>query len=111
MELIDNLRADLAGCALEPIAIDTVSTLYATALSTRGAADWECFYYELFEQVSRISREPAKQILSSPMFESVMRILEDDLGQRLFAFEAVTALRARVASRTMLRPFDMLTAG
>jgi hypothetical protein len=104
-----SLSADLfhAGICLRRRAV--LALLYDRALTENSAASWTRLYRAIFSALLTLSRDstaPAWQ--SSAAVESLLRIVEDDLGLQLFGAQAAERLRARISlnrfrGRTPLR--------
>ena len=100
------LSADLfhAGICLRRRAV--LALLYDRALIDNSAASWMRLYRAIFSALLTLSlNSPVPAARSSAAVESLLRILEDDLGLQLFGADAVWRLRARIS----LNRFPVLT--
>jgi hypothetical protein len=104
-----HLSADLfhAGISLRRRAV--LALLYDRALTENSAASWTRLYRAIFSALLALSLDSTEPAWRSPAaVESLLRIVEDDLGLQLFGMQAAKRLRARISlnrfqGRTPLR--------
>lgn len=93
MNPVRRLESDLRACGMPRLSRAPVCDRYARALETGNHGAWEHFYRELFcamnEVAARSSAPPDCEALNS-----VMLILEDDLGCKLFDARRLGELRS-----------------
>lgn len=92
MNPVQALRIDLHGCAVNAQRAQQTCGAYACALSERSIERWESFYYRLFDALHEAPTPPAARESA----ESLLRILEDDLGVQLFEARALEQLRRKL---------------
>lgn len=96
MNAVQRFESDLAACGMPRELSGLVCNRYARALETGAPAEWERFYQRLFFAMSELATQP--ECSGNCMaFETVMRILEDDLGWELFGERRLGRLRSAFA--------------
>jgi hypothetical protein len=76
-----------------------LALIYDRALAAGSAASWTRLYRALFSALRLLARSaPAGQL--APAIESLLRILEDDLGVKLFGLLALRRLRGSLGPET-----------
>ena len=93
MNAVERLESDLTACGMPKELSGLVCNRYARALETGAPAEWERFYQRLFFAMSDLGAHPGFSG-SREAFETVMRILEDDLGWELFGELRLGKLRS-----------------
>jgi len=88
----ERLTQDLRDAGIAPDEVRRVTRLYDRALSRAATVDWERLYRATF---FALRRTDATAPHSRGAVESLIRLLEDDLGAALFGTEAVAVLRSR----------------
>jgi hypothetical protein len=98
-EAVRHLRDDLVWSGVDKDRTDEVSLLYANAL-TRGSREvWHEFYRAVLHALEALATRPEARGRVEAR-ESLLRIIEDDLGSTLFG-DAAARLRERLVQ---LRP-------
>lgn len=98
MNPVHRFSVELAGCALDATHIERLCARYEGALQSGITSDWELFYRSLYGSMLEVS-QTARGSVNEAMLRSVLQILEDDLGLRLFGCDAVAMLRSRFEQR------------
>jgi hypothetical protein len=76
-----------------------LALIYERALTVGSAASWQRFYRALFSALRLLSHDRAALApQASDAVESLLRIVEDDFGSRLFGAQALSRLRASLNS-------------
>lgn len=84
---------DLADAGMNAGQRGVLALIYDRALAARSAASWTRLYRALFSALRLLARStPAGSF--APAVESLLHIVEDDLGLRLFGPLALYRLRA-----------------
>jgi hypothetical protein len=96
---VARFAADLldAGVATRERAV--LALLYDRALLTGSATAWTRFYRALFTALRPLAHEPPASVSTATAIESLLRIVEDDLGARLFDADELRRLRGRLPKR------------
>jgi hypothetical protein len=76
------------------IAGDGIAWLYERALLERSDAAWERFYRATFRALGSLARPRSRSSV-----ESLLRLVADDFGWRLFGGDAIELLRASLLFR------------
>ena len=93
MDAVDRFGVELTGCGVAPATIARLSRRYAEALLTGERSAWERLYDDLFAGLTAVANRPAHAAVRRVLLDSVLRILEDDLGTERFGERAVFELR------------------
>lgn len=96
MDALERFNDELIACGVTGEAVRMLCRRYGRALRTASARDWEGLYRDLFGALGVLSERGGSAAAGGAALESVMRILEDDLGHHLFGANALAALRARL---------------
>jgi|GEM_PF-4993443 hypothetical protein len=102
-EAVRNLCDDLFGSGIEDERIANITALYAEALKRRTSEVWTAFYDAMFHALWALAARP-QAFSQREARESLLRIVEDDLGSALFG-NAVAELRDQLNLR-----YERLTA-
>jgi len=84
---------DLSDAGMSARQRAVLALLYERALTSGSAASWERLYRALFSALRRLAHEPSaftRQSLAA--VDSLLRIVQDDLGSRLFGATALSQL-------------------
>jgi hypothetical protein len=93
-EAIAHFENDLSQAGIGTRAIVTLGSLYRDALLDASGRAWSRLYRATFSTLRALARRPPSGIRQSRRaIESLLRLLEDDLGMALFGAAAVSRLR------------------
>jgi hypothetical protein len=93
-EAIAHFEDDLAQAGIGAHAIATLASLYRDALLDGSDRGWSRLYRATFSTLRALARRPPRRIQQSRIsIESLLRLLEDDLGTALFGAPALSRLR------------------
>jgi hypothetical protein len=93
-EAIAHFEGDLAQAGIGAHAIATLASLYRDALLDGSDRAWSRFYRATFSTLWALARRPPRRVQQSrEAIESLLRLLDDDLGTALFGAPAVSRLR------------------
>jgi len=93
-EAVRDLCEDLVESGIDDDRIADITALYADALKHRTQEVWTAFYTAVFQALRALAARP-QPFSRRPARESLLRIVEDDLGCALFG-DAVAELRERL---------------
>jgi len=93
-EAVQRLRDDLVGSGIDEERIAEIAILYANALTRRTREVWNDFYRAVFHALQALAAG-SRECLRPDARESLLRILDDDLGHALFG-DAASELRERL---------------
>lgn len=93
-EAIAHFENDLSQAGVETRGVATLALLYRDALLSASDRAWNRLYRATFSTLRALARRQPARILSRTALESLLRLLEDDLGSALFGTPAVSRLRA-----------------
>ena len=88
---LERLKTQLEGCGVRAHVVAGVLVHYESALQHRSPAAWQRFYRALFTCVEQLSLR--SKPVDRATLESVLAILEDDFGSRLFDRAALARIR------------------
>jgi hypothetical protein len=93
-EAVAHFEDDLLQAGIGARAIATLACLYRDALLDASDRAWSRLYRATFSTLRALARRPPSRLQRSRMaIESLLRLLEDDLGTALFGAPAVSRLR------------------
>jgi hypothetical protein len=93
-EVIAHFESDLSQAGVGARAVATLASLYRDALLDASDRAWTRLYRATFSTLRALARRPPGRIRQSHRaIESLLRLLEDDLGTALFGAPAVGRLR------------------
>ncbi len=95
-EAIAHFENDLSQAGMDARAIATLTSLYRDALLEASGRAWSRLYRATFSTLRALARRPSRR-QSHAAIESLLRLLEDDLGMALFGASAVRRLRGSLA--------------
>jgi hypothetical protein len=95
-EAIAHFENDLSQAGIGARAIATLASLYRDALLEASGRAWSRLYRATFSTLRALARRPPSR-QSHAAIESLLRLLEDDLGMALFGAPAVRRLRVSLA--------------
>ena len=98
MSPVQALRIDLIQSGIAPADERELCLAYQAALRDGSDFLWEQFYRTLFAALSDLLG--TSRIRRRPGLESLLLIVEDDLGLRLFGAPALAQMRQRVLERS-----------
>jgi hypothetical protein len=96
-EPLHHLCEDLFDSGIDDERIAEITALYADALKRRTSEVWMAFYDAMFQALRALAVRPAG-FSQREARESLLRIVEDDLGRTLFG-NAVSELRDQLNPR------------
>ena len=98
MSPVQVLRIDLIQAGIVPTEEQELCLLYELALRDGSDFRWEQFYRALFAALKDLAG--ASRTRRRPAIESLLLIVEDDLGLRLFGEPALAQIRRRALERS-----------
>lgn len=101
-EAIAHFEDDLSHAGVGARGIATLVSLYRDALRDASERAWSRLYRAMFSSLRELARRPSARIQSRAALESLLRLLEDDLGLALFGAPAVRRLRASLVPDSKL---------
>jgi hypothetical protein len=102
-EAIAHFEHDLSRAGVGGHAVATLTSLYRDALRDASDRAWSRLYRAIFSTLRALTRRPPSRIgRSRTAIESLLRLLEDDLGTALFGAPAVGRLRGSLALESNL---------
>lgn len=101
-EAIAHFEDDLSLAGVGARGIATLVSLYRDALLDASDRAWSRLYRAMFSSLRALARRPSARIQSRAALESLLRLLEDDLGLALFGAPAVSRLRASLVPDSKL---------
>lgn len=93
-DLIEHFAGDLRACGVDEIGIVRTTELYDRALVTGSDFAWRRFYRATFVALKRGAQRVFPRSLAA--VESLLRLLDDDLGRTLFDARTIEQLGARL---------------
>jgi hypothetical protein len=93
----ESFAADLRSCGIEELDVQALRRRYARALAGGSYADWIELYVGVFATLNR-SLHSARAVKTAAA-ERLRRLIDDDLGARLFDADARAHLAESTASR------------
>lgn len=93
----ESFAADLRNCGIEEPEVQALRTRYSRALAGGLCADWIELYVGVFATLNR-SMRTARAVKTSAA-ERLLRLIDDDLGARLFDPDARAHLAESIESR------------
>ncbi len=91
---VSRFEDDLSQAGVEARAMATLGSLYSDALLEASDRAWSRLYRATFSTLRALARRPTTRIQSRAALETLLRLLEDDLGLVLFGAPAIGRLRA-----------------
>jgi hypothetical protein len=108
-EALQSLVRDLFDAGIETRQRAVLALLYDRALTSGVGESWTRFYRALFSALRQLSLKASAPTGKSQFaIESLLSILEDDLGSMLFGAEATQRLRASL-ERSLYFPLPVRT--
>jgi plasmid stabilization system protein ParE len=96
-EAVRHLCEDLFGSGIDNERIAGITALYADALKRQAPEVWMAFYDAMFQALRALAARP-QEFSQREARESLLRIIEDDLGSALYG-NAVVELRDQLNLR------------
>lgn len=93
-DILEHFAGDLRASGVDEIGVVRTTQLYGRALVTGSDFAWRRFYRATFVALRRSAERALPR--SSLAVESLLRLLEDDLGRTLFDAGAIAQLNVRL---------------
>lgn len=96
-DVIEHFAGDLRASGVDELGVVRTAQLYGRALVTGSDFAWRQFYRATFVALTRSAERALPRSLAA--VESLLRLLDDDLGRTLFDAGTVAQLDARLCGR------------